>query len=148
MPPTPTIMLYDGWCSVCSKSAAKLRKLDNGRARIVTADLRKDTYLLEQHKLNPTDVRRVMHAITPNGQVLTAMDALRHCMNTVGRGWMLGWTKTPLIHQITDHMYLAFANNRLRWFAKHKCTDGTCAISQRQATTSEPRENDQPTILP
>ena len=123
----PIIVLYDAMCSVCSASAIKLRKLDNNRNRLSMIDLHQQTTLLEKHNLNPADVRRVMHAITPDGQVLLAMDALRITMQAVGRGWIINWTKLPIIRPITDRLYITFANNRLRWFRKHNCDNTTCS---------------------
>lgn len=131
--PQPIVVLYDAMCSVCTNTAAKLRKLDNNRNRLLMVDLRQETTLLEKHNLSPADVRRVMHAITPDGQVLTAMNALRTIMSAVGRGWMINWTKLPIIRPITDRLYIAFANNRLRWFSKPiskpTCPDGACSTN-------------------
>ena len=125
----PIIVLYDAMCSVCSASATKLEKLDNNQNKIKLVDLRIDQRLIEQHQLKPADVRRVMHAITPDGQVLTAMDALRTIMSAVGRGWTINWTKLPIIRPITDHLYITFAKNRLRWFGKPTCVDGACSAN-------------------
>ncbi|MBL4697321.1 MAG: DUF393 domain-containing protein [Phycisphaerales bacterium] len=129
-PSSPTIVLYDGWCSLCCASADKLRKLDNSRNRLKMVDLRQESKLLEKHNLDPSEVRRVMHTITPDGQVHLAMDALRHAMTAVGRGWMINWTKLPIIRWITDPLYLCLAHNRLRWFGKSKCSDDACSIDQ------------------
>lgn len=128
MPNAPTIILYDGWCSLCTKSAAKLRKLDNNRALIELVDLREHPSLIEQHHLDPAQVRRVMHAITPDGTVLTAIDALAHAMTKLGRGWLISWTRLPILRQITDRLYLILADNRHGWFSRHRCTDGSCEI--------------------
>ncbi len=133
-PPTkaaPTIVLYDGWCSVCSKGAAKLNKLDNNRGLLRTIDLRKENQLIEQHQLDPAQVRRVMHLITSTGEVLIAMNAVRESMRVLGRGWTITWTKLPILRWITDRLYLYFANNRHRWFAAHPCTDGSCAVPKK-----------------
>ena len=113
---TPTIVLYDGWCSLCSKSADKFTKLDNNRNRIQCIDLRTDPSLIDQHDLNPAEIRRVLHIITPDNQVLTAMNALREIMRILDRRWMIQWTRLPIVRPITDHLYLLFANNRHRLF--------------------------------
>jgi len=118
----PTIVLYDGWCSLCSNSAAKLRTLDNNREILKLVNFRDHPELIETHNLDPAQVRRVMHAITPEGTVLTAMDALRHAMTRVGRGWMIAWTNLPILRTICNKLYLILANNRHRWFSRHHCT--------------------------
>jgi predicted DCC family thiol-disulfide oxidoreductase YuxK len=117
MPHQPTItVLYDGWCSVCSAGAQRLTKLDNNRGHLRMLDLRTHNELIDKHNLSPSEVRRVMHAITQDGQVLTAMDAVRATMRAVNRGWLVAWTKLPLVSWGCDHFYLWFANNRLRFF--------------------------------
>lgn len=112
----PTIVLFDGWCSACTHVAQRLRKLDDGRGRLELVDLRQDDSLVRAHALEPKEVRRVMHAITPDGRVLIAMDAVRACMRAVDRGWLLAWTRLPLISWVCDRFYQWFANNRLRFF--------------------------------
>ena len=114
---SPTIVLYDGWCSVCSKSADKLRTLDRGRGVLKAIDLRSDTQILDNHNLKAGDVRRVMHTITPDGQVHVAMDGLRAALKAVGRGWLIGWTQLPIIRPIADRLYITFADNRHRWLS-------------------------------
>lgn len=116
MPDTPTIVLYDGWCSVCTSVADRLRQLDDNRGRLTLVDLRQDDTLLKQHNLEPKEIRRVMHAITPDGRVLIAMDAVRAAMRAVGRGWLIAWTRLPLISWVCDRFYIWFAHNRMRFF--------------------------------
>lgn len=125
----PTIVLYDGWCSVCSQLADRLRKLDDGRGRLKLLDIRQDDAIVREHNLDPKEVRRVMHAITPEGRVLVAMDAVRATMHAVGRGWLLAWTRIPLISWVCDRFYIWFAHNRIRFFGnKQACDDGSCRI--------------------
>ena len=127
MPEQRTIVLYDGWCAVCSASATRLRKMDKHN-QLSIIDLREDESIVSRHKLDPKEVRRVMHAITPDGKILTAMDALRATMSAVGRGWMLSWTRIPIISWICDRFYLSFANNRLRFFKRKHACDDACSI--------------------
>lgn len=123
----PTIVLYDGWCSVCSNAAQRLRDLDGERGRLKLVDLRIDDSLVQEHQLDPKEIRRVMHVITPDGRVLVAMDAVRATMQAVGRGWLIAWTRIPLISWVCDRLYLWFANNRLRFFpSKASCENGSC----------------------
>ncbi len=127
MPEQRTTVLYDGWCTVCSTSATRLRKMDKHN-RLSMIDLREDESIMSRHELDPKEVRRVMHAITPDGEILTAMDALRATMSAVGRGWMLVWTRIPIISWLCDRFYLWFANNRLRFFKRKHACDDACSI--------------------
>jgi len=135
MPPDddakPTLVLYDGKCSVCTATADKLDAMDNGRGRIDTRDLNTNTELIEEHNLDPDAVRASLHVITPDGRVHTAMDAVRATMSALGRAWTVAWTRIPGIRQLTDRLYHAFARNR-SWLApqtKHTCTDDACSIN-------------------
>ncbi|MCR9074420.1 MAG: DUF393 domain-containing protein [bacterium] len=112
----PTVVLYDGICPACTQVAERLRRLDNNRGRLELVDLRRDNRHIRDHDLQPAEVRRVMHAITPDGTVHTAMDAVRVAMRAVGRGWLVAWTRLPLISRLCDRFYLWFAKNRLRFF--------------------------------
>ena len=96
--------------------ADRLRQLDDNRDRLTLVDLRQDDTLLKQHNLEPKEIRRVMHAITPDGRVLIAMDAVRAAMRAVGRGWLIAWTRLPLISWACDRFYIWFAHNRMRFF--------------------------------
>lgn len=128
--PTPsdrTTVLYDGWCTLCRASAGKLRRLDRHN-RLDMVDLRTDNTLAQRHNLDPTEVRRVMHAITPDGRVLVAMDALRATMHATGRGWMLAWTRLPVLAWVCDRLYLLLANNRLSLFGRSRACDEGCPI--------------------
>lgn len=87
---------------------------------------------IEQHNLDPAQIRRVLHAITPDDQVLTAMDALRHCMKQVGRGWQISWTALPVLGTLTDKLYILFANNRHRLPSKSKCINGVCDVKEHE----------------
>jgi len=127
-----TIILYDGWCSICTNTAAKLRRLDRNTNRLTLIDFRRDNSYIADHNLDPVKIRRVLHAITPAGQVLTAMDALRHTMKQVRRNKSIAWTALPILRPITDRLYLAFANNRHRLPGSHKsCPDGECSIIEQ-----------------
>ncbi len=126
-PNTKTIVLYDGWCSVCSASATKLRRMDTHN-RLDMIDLRQDPSIIDTYALDPKEVRRVMHAITPEGEMLVAMDALRATMRAVGRGWMLAWTRIPIVSWVCDRFYMWFADNRLRFFKRKHACDDACSI--------------------
>ncbi len=127
-----TIILYDGFCSMCTASADKLRRLDRRSDRLLLIDFRQDDSHITAHNLDPIEIRRVLHAITPEGQVLRAMDALRHAMKQINRNKFLAWTALPILRPICDRLYLIVANNRHRLPGSHKdCPDGACSIENR-----------------
>ena len=110
------IVLYDGLCPPCRASAARIRKLDPQGDRVTLADSRARTDLIDRFGLVPADVRRSLHAVTPEGRVLKGMDAVRAALRAVNKGWVLGWTKLPIAKQISDVCYRLFAKHRFRLF--------------------------------
>jgi predicted DCC family thiol-disulfide oxidoreductase YuxK len=125
----PLIVLYDGWCSVCTKGAERLKPYERKHPdKLALRDLREHDELITQHNIDPKDARRTMHAITPDGHILTAMNAVRATARAAGKGWMIAWTALPGIRWITDKLYNWFARNRLRWFRTSDCPDGVCSI--------------------
>lgn len=125
----PLIVLYDGWCSVCAKGARRLEPYERKHPdRLALRDLREHEDLIERHGIDPADARRTMHAITPDGRVVTGMDAVRATARAVGRGWMIAWTGLPVIRWIADRFYAWFARNRLRWFRSGDCPSGACSV--------------------
>lgn len=127
-----TIILYDGSCSICTASANKLRQYDRHTNRLTLIDFRQDDSHITKHSLNPAEIRRVLHVITPSGQVLTAMNALRHTMKQVGRNKLLAWSSLPIVRPLCDRLYIIIANNRHRLPGSHKaCPDGSCSITDR-----------------
>lgn len=125
------IVYYDGWCSVCIRSAEHFDKLDRGRGIIRCVDLRSDDPLLELAGVGPSELEKSLHTRLPSGELLSGPEAIHALYKAAGRGWRTGWTRLPIIRTIVDVCYRIFARNRLRWFATHICSDGSCSIEHR-----------------
>jgi len=108
----PLIVLYDGYCGACRAGARRLERLDPGHDALDMRDLREHDELIETHGIDPAAARREMHAITPAGETLAGMDAVRATLAAVGRGWMLGWTALPIIRPVADACYRFIARHR------------------------------------
>ncbi|MBL4591154.1 MAG: DUF393 domain-containing protein [Phycisphaerales bacterium] len=128
MTTVPTIAYYDGWCSVCTKSAAVFEKLDRGRGLVRCVDFRSDDPLIEFAGIDLQTLAASLHVRTPQGEILSGPDSIRYVYQITGRGWQASWTRLPIIRQITDAGYRVFARNRLRWFGRSVCEDGSCSI--------------------
>ncbi len=123
------IVLYDGWCSVCTRGARRLTPFERAHPeKLALRDLRTHPELMEAHGIDPGEARRVMCAITSDGDVVKGMDAVRATARVVGRGWMISWTALPGIRWVVDRFYGWFARNRLRWFRTSDCPDGACSV--------------------
>jgi predicted DCC family thiol-disulfide oxidoreductase YuxK len=126
-------LLYDGQCSICRGATERLKRRDREN-RIAPEDISDPAFDPTRYGLTTEQVRAAMYVVLPDGQVLSAMDAVRAAYAAVGRGWLLAPTKWPGIHWIADALYGYFARHRLtfsRIFGR-KCDSGSCTIhSQR-----------------
>jgi len=113
-------VLYDGLCAGCRAGAARIERWDAGAGRVEMLDLREHDEFIVHHGITPGEARRVMHAITPDGEVLRAMDAVRATLKAVGRGWWIGWTRLPVVRRIADRVYLLVARHRLTLFGSKR----------------------------
>ena len=125
----PILVFYDGWCSVCERSADRFIKLDKQRNVIKCIDLRADPDAAELAGQSVESLAKSLHARLPSGELLSGPPAIRAVMNALGKGWQSNWTRWPIIKPIADCAYRWFAKNRLRYFAKkHRCNDGACGV--------------------
>lgn len=122
------IVYYDGWCSMCTRSAEHFRKLDKGRGIIRCVDLRSDDPLLELASVDREQLAKSLHTRQPSGELLSGPEAIRAVYQACGKGWRLAWTRLPIIRNIVNACYRVFAKHRLRWFGTQDCDDGSCAI--------------------
>lgn len=126
MSETPMRMLIDGSCPLCRREAALLMRLDAGRGRLVMEDISAAGFDPGRYGLKPGDVMARIHAVLPDGRVVTGMEVFRSAYGAVGWGWALAPTGWPVVRPIVDRMYGWFARNRGR-LAGRLCGDGRCA---------------------
>ena len=129
--PTPTYVLYDGWCSVCVNTASHLTKLDKGRGCVECIDFRVETGHAASAGIELDVFASSLHARTPDGGLHSGPEAIRVVYEALGRKRRMSWTSLPVIRPIVDACYRVFARNRLRWFSNHTCTDGSCSINDQ-----------------
>lgn len=129
---TPVTVLYDGNCTVCTRSARGLEKLDKGRGRVKLVDFRRDMAAADRAGISAAALEGSMHAIGAGGSVSVGPEAVRDALRAVGLGgvsWALG---LPVIGRVFGGFYDWFARNRLRWFARSDgdagCAGGSCKI--------------------
>lgn len=127
------LIFYDGWCSVCQRTAARFESIDRGRKIIKCIDFRTDPDAPAVAGVSLSALAASMHAKFPSGEVLQGPEALREIMNALGKGWQASWTRWPLIKPIADSTYRIFSRNRLRLFGQHQCESDVCVV-QNHAT--------------
>lgn len=126
-------VLYDGRCSLCTRSAAGLRRLDRGRGRVRVVDFRADMSVATANGISAEALEGAMHAVHADGLVSAGPQAVRDALRAVGLGpaaRVLGW---PVVGPLFGRFYDLIARNRLKWFAQREpapagCEDGACRI--------------------
>tara|TARA_R110000737_G_scaffold2923_1_gene8200 strand:- start:29530 stop:29958 length:429 start_codon:yes stop_codon:yes gene_type:complete len=127
--PMPAYIYYDGWCSACVKSAKLFTKLDKGRGLVVCIDFRSDDSRVKLAGVPADQLATSIHTRTPDATLHSGPEALRQAFTILGHRHSASWTALPIIRPLVDACYRAFARNRLRWFGKHACMEGTCAVN-------------------
>ena len=125
-------LLFDGHCSICSETAARLSRLDHEH-QIELEDISTPGFDPSRYGLTAEEVRTALSVVLPDGRVLRAMDAVRAAYAAVGRGWLLAPTAWPDIRPLADAFYRFFARHRMTFsrLLGRKCSSGSCSIHGR-----------------
>lgn len=106
-------LLYDGDCPICAFEMRRLRTLDRGQ-RLDCEDIAAPGFDAARYRTTREALMGRMHAIARDGTMLIGMDAIRAAYAAVGLGWVLSPTRLPVIREMADKAYAAFAGNRYR----------------------------------
>ena len=131
-PNEPILVFYDGWCSICIRSAERFRKYDDNRGIVRCIDFRSDPEATTLAGTDTDTLSASLHAKFPNGDLLNGPEAIRRTLHALGRGSLASWTRWPLIRPVVDLLYRIFAKNRMRFFSTHTCENGACSVPHRE----------------
>jgi predicted DCC family thiol-disulfide oxidoreductase YuxK len=120
-------VLYDGACSLCRASVARLRRMDRG-GRVAVMDLHDPQATVKFPQVDREEAMRLMQAVDSKGRVFSGVDAWARIGLSLP-GWkLLAWILlVPGIHFIASLVYAWVARNRYRW-NQELCADGSCAV--------------------
>jgi predicted DCC family thiol-disulfide oxidoreductase YuxK len=126
---TPTILtvLYDGSCTFCTTSAARVAHFDR-RRQIELLDLHEPSVSQRFPQVDRDIAMRWMQAVDSRGQVFSGVDAWAR-IGQLLPGWnLVAWLlRVPGIHWLAAKIYGWIARNRYRW-NRQLCADGSCAL--------------------
>lgn len=121
-------MLYDGLCPLCKREVRAITRHDRHNA-IEPVDITADSFHARSLGLTTAAVHARMHAILPDGRVVTGMEAFRQIYAAIGMGWLWKWTGWPILRPIFDLLYAGFAKVRPRLQRQpNRCVDDTCGL--------------------
>ncbi len=135
-------LLYDGDCPLCMREVRFLQKKDQGRGLVKLVNIADDDYDANQHcGIDYKTAMGRIHAILPDGTILTDIEAFRYVYEVLGMGWVYAITKLPIVGKIANWIYSIWAKLRLPLTgrpnletiiterkAKKKCHSNICDI--------------------
>ena len=130
--PPRTIVLFDRACALCRTEMLRLKKRDR-HARLQLVDITDPEFNPRQWGFSRQALSAALHVLTPEGEWLIGMPAIRHVYDKVGLGWLMAPTGWPLLSPLADFLYRRIAPNRLvvsRWLGLKasplSCRDKSC----------------------
>ena len=120
--------MFDGQCPFCALEAGWLKRRDTN-GHLAFEDISKPEFDPSQYGLTLNEVMGVMHAVLPDGRVVTKLEVFRQAYRQIGLGWLLAPTRWPIIRWIADAGYELFARYRVplgRLMGTRNCQSGSC----------------------
>jgi predicted DCC family thiol-disulfide oxidoreductase YuxK len=129
--PAPLIVLYDGHCSFCTRSARGLQRRF-GERRVRAVDLHQPGVLDGQPPAVRDAAMTKMHVILPSGRVVAGAEAAARIAAGVPIvGWLAYLYYVPGLRQLMERAYGLVAKNRYRLFGRTRpCDSGSCSVGQ------------------
>ena len=109
-----TTVLYDSLCPVCRREVGLLARFDRG-GMLRLVDITSEEFDPADFGLTMEECIGAMHGFDPDGRPLEGMDTIRAMYAAVGLGWLMAWTKLPLLSLVCDAGYRLFARWRPRF---------------------------------
>jgi len=120
-------LLYDGACPFCRREVRWLKRRDQTGA-IALEDISAPDFDASRYGLTQEIVDGKIHALLPDGRMVTGMEVFRRLYASVGLGWLLAPTAWPLLRPVFDAGYRLFARcrHRLGGRTEPECEARTC----------------------
>lgn len=107
----PIHILFDGDCPICCRKVAFLKKRDRA-GKLLFSDIRQENDLPSQTGIPREQLEKQIHAVLPDGRVVSRMDVIRSAYREVGLGWLAAPTGWPLLRPLFDVLYRGIAKHR------------------------------------
>ena len=109
--PEKLLILYDGDCPICRRKVVFLQRRDK-RGRLRFSDIRNQAFQPMERGIGFQTLERQIHAVLPDGTVVSGMDVIRAAYRETGLGWLAAPTGWPLFRPLFDVLYGFVARNR------------------------------------
>lgn len=134
----PLTLLIDGKCPLCAREAAFLTRRDRGRNRLRMVDITDPDFDPADYGTTMDELMGQIHAVAPDGSMLTGMEVFRRAYQAIGLGWLIAPTGWPVLKPIADRLYRWFAKVRPRLQGKdaRACADGRCKVDYSDSSSA------------
>jgi predicted DCC family thiol-disulfide oxidoreductase YuxK len=110
----PLLLIYDGWCGVCTRAARWIHRHDRERRVLLLPN--QAPGVRQRAGLSKQDVDRAVWAIDANGRLYEGAAAINRTLEELGRWRHLAMLyRLPFFRQAEDRCYRWFAVNRGRF---------------------------------
>ena len=91
-----------------------MQKTDNDRGLVNLVNIAEDNYDPDEHcGIDYKSAMGRIHAILPDGTIITDIEAFRYVYEVLGMGWVYAITKLPIVGKIANWLYSIWAKLRL-----------------------------------
>jgi predicted DCC family thiol-disulfide oxidoreductase YuxK len=128
-------VFYDGACPLCLREIEMLRRKDE-RQRIRFTDIAQPNFDAASVGIAWPVLMARIHGRLPDGTLIEGVEVFRRLYAAVGFGTLVSATRLPLVSQLLDFSYRAFAKNRLKLTGR--CSDDSCPTHGPPSARSNP----------
>jgi predicted DCC family thiol-disulfide oxidoreductase YuxK len=123
-------LLFDGQCPFCALEARWLQQRDR-HGQLAFEDITQPDFDPACYGLSREQVMGVMHAVLPDGRIITRLEVFRQAYRQIGLGWLLTPTGWPGLRILANWGYELFARYRVplgKLFGSKTCRNGSCNV--------------------
>jgi len=107
-------LLYDGDCPLCMKEVDFLMDRNKKYDSLYFVDIASEDYKPEDNEgIEWETAMSKIHAIMPDGTIVTGIETFRRLYEAVGLGWVYKVTSIPAVSRLADRVYDFWAEHRL-----------------------------------
>ena len=119
-------MFFDSLCPVCSKEVVLLKKLDK-KSKVDFIDIAGPDFEPEIYGLGMDDFIQSIRGLNHKGELIEGVEVFRVIYSELGFGWLINWSRLPVLNSLANAGYRAFAKIRPR-FSNLECESDRCTI--------------------
>jgi predicted DCC family thiol-disulfide oxidoreductase YuxK len=124
----PFTIFYDGHCPLCKIEMDHLKKR-NTEDKLAFVDIMQDNFAQLYPDLDWQRLDERIHGMQEDGSMLIGLDVTHKAWDLLGKGWLYGPLRWPVIRFFADKGYIFFAKHRHRisyWVTRKKRGPSAC----------------------